>query len=188
MSKYEQNKLQVPQLDSFENSTNDFLKNIYETSKKYVLSDKQVAAANRAAERVLAPDYKDPWLENCSKIDGLRELGYDSIDSEFISTLYDNSKKYILSDKQAMYLQKFIDDKRKVVILSYKEASAIVSVCRKMTTFSDVASNFAHGYLAQTVQIAPGKDTYISGNEYEALLRMANKYKKSIFAKNFGDK
>ena len=188
MSKYETNKLNVPKLDLFKDSTNEFLRNIYETAKKYVLSDKQVAAANRAAEKVFDPGYKDPWLENCAKIDGLRELGEDSIDSEFIAELYRNSKKYVLSDKQAVYLQKFIDGKRKVVILSNKEAKAILTVCGRMTSFSDVASYFVHGALSMTIRSAPDKDTFITGNEYEALLRMGNKYKKSIFSTMFGDK
>lgn len=48
MSKYDDNKKKLPDLDKFPTSKKSFLHDIYRKASKYNLSDKQVVAAQRA--------------------------------------------------------------------------------------------------------------------------------------------
>lgn len=52
---YELNKEKMPNLDKFADSTNTFLRDIAHKAQKWVMSDRQVWAANNAYDKILNP-------------------------------------------------------------------------------------------------------------------------------------
>jgi hypothetical protein len=54
MSKYDQNKAKLPDLDLFPTTRNTFLQDIHRKAQRYKLTDKQVSAAQRAWDRMSA--------------------------------------------------------------------------------------------------------------------------------------
>lgn len=106
---YIKNLESLPDIDKFPSSGNDFLKDIQDKAKKYILSDRQIEAAQRVwnkieAARASGQTILSPWDENVKRFPklGTEELHNTMRDvtNEFLWDLFSKAKRFVLSDKQ----------------------------------------------------------------------------------------
>lgn len=106
---YKKNLESLPDLDKFPSSGNDFLKDIQAKASKYLLSDRQIEAAQRAWDRIKAARLSgqpilSPWDENVKRFPELNNSDFYEIvrnsSNEFFYDLYSKAKRFVLSDKQ----------------------------------------------------------------------------------------
>lgn len=106
---YRKNLESLPDLDKFPSSGNDFLKDIQTKASKYLLSDRQIEAAQRVWDRIEVARLSgqpilSPWDENVKRFPELATQEFQNViqnsTNEFLYDLYSKTKRFILSDKQ----------------------------------------------------------------------------------------
>jgi len=127
MTKYELNKKKLPDLDKFPTSKKQFLHDIHYKASKYVLSDKQVAAAQRAwdqehSPKVAGTGWKKFTDDQIEKLDTLfRYLsiswGGSPHSYEFMQSLKDqlHAKKALSAKQEAALIRKMLKIKKAVM-------------------------------------------------------------------------
>lgn len=106
---YKKNLESLPNLDKFPSSGNDFLKDIQLKASKYLLSDRQIEAAQRVWDKIESARLSgqpiiSPWDENVGRFPELATPEFQKILSnstnEFLYDLFSKARRFALSDKQ----------------------------------------------------------------------------------------
>ena len=184
MTTYEKNKEQIPELDNFKNSTNNFLADIYRKAQKYNLSDKQVAAANRAYDNMKQAGGKTPWEQNVEQWPDIQDLK-DNINSilemassrsaEIMRDIVYKAGKYKLSDKQIGFLKKLYYEAKDVVEVDRDKIMRVLDYLERCSPMSNFAADLKYESIGD----------FMPRVTYEKLTSMTHKYRRCIFKRVF---
>lgn len=175
---YEVNKEKIPHLDEFENTKNKFLKDIHKKASVWILSDKQVWAANKAWENYETYGDKTPWevnVERAPELNQMQGLEYN----EFLFDIVDKAKRYVLSDKQLAAFQRAYKGHATRITPSDPEAFYMAGRA--------VSKAMQSSWIPDKLRIF--KETgEIDKRTHDTIVEKADKYKKSIFGHLFDTK
>lgn len=186
MTTYEKNKERIPELDSFKGHDIEFLSDIYDKANKYNLSDKQVAAANKAYDNYVRSGGKTPWEQNVEQWPEIKHLKKNRVSITKISSykekdlvvdmLY-NATRYKLSEKQLNLLKKLyygMLDRVNVSPDLYKILNLLTSCSPRSDFAYSLYERFGHN-----------KFTEMTRNDYDKMVSMLTKYKKCLMKRIF---
>jgi len=185
MSKYEKNKLQLPDLDEFASSGNSFLKDIAAKASVYNLSVNQVAAAQRAwaaikADKEAGVVRANPWDENVKRFPEMATPHFDifmsNSENEFLHDLYSKARKWTLSDKQMeAFRNAYL---REQDFTTPPDMQAFLLMGRAVSLA--MQSEWLHGEISMAASRGSVKT-----RAYQKLVEGSHKFRKSIFGHVF---
>jgi hypothetical protein len=190
MTIYDQNKQAFPDLDQLKTANNTFLKDIYLKASKYLLSPRQISAAQAALAQEKAFGGLTPYDVNKKafpQIDALKKLILTKNDwyNDFIDDVLNKANRYILSPKQISVLEKEYDKlSAPKEELSDEQRIFYEALLHYFDRFSDRYSN--NGFIAQGYLLKI-KNGEFNESDKKSMFKMVHKFKKSVFTFIFGD-
>lgn len=187
MTTYEKNKEKIPNLDDFKDSKNNFLSDIYKKASRYNLSDRQVAAANRAYDNLQASGGKTPWEQNVEQWPEIQDLKdnmskIDSVQSiktsEIIHDMVFKASRYKLSEKQIEFLKKLYKESQDFVQIDKEKMKRVLNFLSSCSPRSDFV------FDAQA-QLSQSEEDVMLRSIYNKIVSMAHKYRRCIFKRVF---
>jgi len=183
---YKKNLESLPELDLFSSSNNDFLKDIQAKASKYLLSDRQVEAAQRAWDKIkvakaTGQTILSPWDENLKQLPELESNEFSSYlysgyTNSFLTELYYRAKRYILSDKQIEMFKKIYKNEINFYTPADKVAFDLLIRAVSMTPRGDwILQELGDYYHSHKIKIGI----------YTKIIEKAHHFRKSIFGHIF---
>jgi len=182
---YKKNLELLPELDQFPSSENDFLKDIQAKANKYLLSDRQIEAAQRAWDRIKTAQLSgqpilSPWDENVKRFPELNTANFREIlqssSNEFMFDLYSKARRFILSDKQIEALKTVYKRENNFYVPTDKQAFDLVIRAVALTPRGDwILRELGDYYNSHRIKMGI----------YTIIMEKVHHFRKSIFKNIF---